>query len=93
MTGSCGEISSGIGGKVGTLPLRRAFVFHPLPLRERGDEAWSPPLTRRSVKPCPPHPNPLPRGERGPEMTPVRVRVRDPATSFGAGLMTPMPRP
>src|SRR5208337_4579009 len=48
------------------------WLFRPLPLRERVGRGvatvHSTLRTRRSVVPSPPHPNPLPRGEREPEV-------------------------
>src|SRR5271157_1670201 len=48
-----------------------SWLFRPLPLRERVGRGVAPVSstlrTRRLVVPSPPHPNPLPRGEREPE--------------------------
>src|SRR5271166_6660239 len=47
-------------------------LFRPLPLRERGGRVVAPVSSalriRRLAVPSPPHPNPLPRGEREPEV-------------------------
>src|SRR5208282_415073 len=49
-----------------------SWLFRPLPLRERVGRGVAPVSstlrTRRLVVPSPPHPNPLPRGEREPEV-------------------------
>src|SRR5208337_2308384 len=48
------------------------WLFRPLPLRERVGRGVAPVSstlrTRRLVVPSPPHPDPLPRGEREPEV-------------------------
>src|SRR5208337_1729978 len=48
------------------------WLFRPLPLRERVGRGVAPVSrtlrTRQLVMPSPPHPNPLPRGEREPEV-------------------------
>src|SRR5271157_5400348 len=47
-------------------------LIHPLPLRERVGRGVAPASstlrTRRLLVPSPPHPNPLPQGEREPEI-------------------------
>ena len=49
-----------------------SWLFRPLPLRERVGRGVAPVgstlRTRRLVVPSPPHPNPLPQGERKPEV-------------------------
>src|SRR5208337_811873 len=49
-----------------------SWLFRPLPLRERVRRGVAPASstlrTRRLVVSSPPHPNPLPRGEREPEV-------------------------
>src|SRR5271157_342417 len=49
-----------------------SWLFRPLPLRERVGRGVAPGSstlrTRRLVVPSPPHPNPLPQGEREPEV-------------------------
>src|SRR5208337_1878708 len=49
-----------------------SWLFRPLPLRERVGRGVAPVSStlrpRRLVVPSPPHPNPLPRGERQPKV-------------------------
>src|SRR5271157_688761 len=67
-----------------------SWLFRPLPLRERvgrGVARVSSTLpTRRLVVPSPPHPNPLPQGEREPEVAPAK-RIIANSTVSGQNLV------
>src|SRR5271157_1337227 len=66
-----------------------SWLFRPLPLRERVGRVVAPVSstlrTRRLVVPSPPHPNPLPRGEREPEVPSAKGVIAN-STVLGLGV-------